>query len=78
MRQVEEPDLLTEESREIERDQLRRRLTTKQSRKLGHVAELAPEEKEEVESRLKKACTNVSEVLHDVFLVKAARSKEKQ
>ena len=77
-RQVEEPDLVTEESREIERNQLRRRLTTKQSRLLGHVPELSPEEKEEMESMLKKARANVSELLHDVFLVKAARSKEKQ
>ena len=44
-RQVQEPDLVTEESREIESDQLRRRLTTKQSRKLGRVLELSPEEK---------------------------------
>ena len=33
-RQVEESDLVTEESREIGRDQLRRRLTSKQSREL--------------------------------------------
>ena len=47
-RHVEEPDPVPEESREIERDQLRRRrLTTKQSGKLGRVPELSPEEKEE-------------------------------
>ena len=40
--------------------------------------ELSPEEKEEVESRLKKACANVSELLHDAFLVKAACSNENQ
>ena len=44
--QVEEPDLVTEEPREIESDQLRHRLTTKQSRKLGRgVPELSHEEK---------------------------------
>ena len=31
-----------------------------------------------MESRLKKARVNVSELLHDAFLVKAARSMEKQ
>ena len=31
-----------------------------------------------MESRLKKARVNVSELLHNAFLVKAARSKEKQ
>ena len=77
-RQVEEPDLVTEESREIEIDQLRRRLTTNQSRKLRRVPELSFEEKEEMESRLKKARANVSELLHDAFLAKSARSKEKQ
>ena len=66
-RQVEEPDLVTEASREVERDQLPRRLTTKQSRKLGRVPELSPEEKEEMESRLKKARANVSELPHDDF-----------
>ena len=71
-RQVEQPGLVIEESREIESDQLRRRLTTKQSRKLGRVPELSLEEKDEVESRLKKARANVSELLHDVFLVKSA------
>ena len=77
-RQVEEPDLVTEESREIESDQLRRRLTTKQSRKLGRVPELSREEKEEMESRLKKARANASALLHDAFFVKSAPSKEKQ
>ena len=38
--QAEAPDFMTEESREIECDQLRRRLTTKPSRKLGRVPEL--------------------------------------
>ena len=65
-RQVEEPGLVTEESREIPSDQLRR-LTTRQSRKFGRVPELSPEEKEEMESRLKKARANVSELLHDAF-----------
>ena len=74
-RQVEEPDLVTEESREIEGDQLRRRLTTKQSRKLRRVPELSLEDQEEMES---KARANVSELLHDAFLAKSVRSKEKQ
>ena len=77
-RQVEEPGLVTEESREIPSDQLRRRLTTRQSRKSGRVPELSPEEKEEMESRLKKARANVSELLHDAFFAKSARSKERQ
>ena len=76
-RQVEEPGLVTEESREIESDQLRRRLTTKQSRMFGRVPELSPEEIEEMEPRLKKARANVSELLYDAFFVKSARSKEK-
>ena len=67
-RQVEEPDLATEESREIECDQLRRRLTTKQSRKLGRVPELSYDGKK-VESRLKKARAIVSELPHDVSLM---------
>ena len=77
-RQVNEPDLVTEESREMESDQLRRCLTTKQSRKMGRVPEPSHEEKEEVEPRLKKARANVSELLHDAFLAKSARSKETQ
>ena len=87
-RQVEEPDRVTEESREIESDQLRRRLTTKESRKLGLLPEFSPEERGDMESRLKKARANVSELLHDAAnlsefphdasLVKSARSKEKQ
>ena len=77
-RQVEEPSLVTEDSQEIVNDQLRRRLTTKQSRKFGRVPELSPEETEEMESRLKKARANVSELLHDAFFAKSARSKEKQ
>ena len=40
--------------------------------------ELFLAEKEEIESRLKKARANVSELLHDAFLVNSARSKEKQ
>ena len=48
-RQVEEPDLVTKDPREIESDQLRRRLTTKQSRKFGRVPELSLEGKEEME-----------------------------
>ena len=71
-RQVEQPGLVIEESRELESDQLRRRLATKQSRKLGRVPELSREQKEEMESRLKKVRANVSELLHDAFLVKSA------
>ena len=61
-RQAGEPDLVTEASREIESDQLRGRMTTKQSRKLGRVPELPHGEKEEMESRLKKARAKVSEL----------------
>ena len=57
---------------------MRRRLIAKQSRKLGRVPELFLEEKEDMESRLKNARANVSELLHDAFLVKSARSNEKQ
>ena len=77
-RQGEEPDLVTDESREIESDQLQRRLTTKQSRKLGRVPELSHEKRKEMESRLKKARANVSELRQDAFHVKSARSKEKK
>ena len=51
-RQVMSQIFVTEESREIESDQLRRRLTTKQSRKWGRVPDLSREEREEVESML--------------------------
>ena len=77
-KQVEKLDLVTEESRNIERDQFRRRLTSKQSRRIERLPELSSEKEEGMESRLKKARVNVSELLHDAFLAKAARSKEKQ
>ena len=77
-RQVEEPDRVTEEYREIQSDQFRRRRNTKQSRMLGHVPERSPEKEDGMESSLKKARVNVSELLHDAFLAKAARSKKKQ
>ena len=38
----------------------------------------AAEQEEGMESRSKRARVNVSELLHDAFLAKAARSKEKQ
>ena len=69
---VSEAPIDPEASREIESDQLRRRLTTKRSRKLGRVPELSLEEKEEMESRLKKVRANVSELLHDAVLLKSA------
>ena len=68
-RQVEEPDLVTDEPREIESHQLRRRLTTKQSRKLARVSELSPERRNGIEVE------NTRTRLHDAFLVKFARSK---
>ena len=37
-----------------------------------------PKRKKDVESICNKARANVSELLHDAFLVKSARSKEKQ
>ena len=70
----EEPDLVTEESRDVVRDPLmlpQRRLRSKQP--------LSPAEKEEgVESKSQRARVNVSELLHEAFLAKTARSKEKQ
>ena len=72
--QVEEPDLATEESRGVVREPLRlpqRRLRSKQSPP-------SVELEEGVESKFKKARVTVTELLHDAFLVKAARSKEKQ
>ena len=71
---VEEPDLVTEESRDVVREPLRlpqRRLRSKQ---------LPPsiESEEGVESKSKAARVNVSELLHDAFLAKATRFKEKQ
>ena len=77
-RHVEEPDRVTEEPREIQSDQLRRRLNTKQLRKLERVPELSLDKEEGMGSSLKKARVNVSELLHDEFLAKAARSKAKQ
>ena len=79
-RRVEEPDIMAEGSRDIDHDQLRQSL--KQFRRMERLPELCLEKEEEMvkdmESRLKKARVNVSELLHDAFLVKAARSKEKQ
>ena len=69
---------MTEDSRETESDQLRRRLTTEQSRKVESAPELFPEEKEYMKSRLKKARAHVSELLQDAFLATSARFKEKQ
>ena len=52
-------------------------LTSKRPWRVERRPELSPEEEEEMESRLKKARVNVSELVHDAFLVKTARSKEK-
>ena len=71
--QVEEPDLVTKDSRDIVREPLRlpqRRPTSKQPPPSG--------EQEGTESKSKRAHVNVSELLHDASLAKAARSKEKQ
>ena len=79
-RRVAEPDFMAEGSRDIERDQLRQSLD--QSRRIERLPELSPETEaemvKEMESRLKKARSNVFELLHDACLAKAARSKEKQ
>ena len=75
---VEELDLVTEESPEVKHDQLRRRLTSKQPWRIVRLPEPSPEKEEVMESRLKKARVNVSELLHDAFFAEAARSKEKQ
>ena len=64
---VEEPDLVTEESPEVKHDQLRRRLTSKQPRRIQRLPEPSPEEEEGIESRLKKARVNLLELLHDAF-----------
>ena len=72
--QVEGPDPVTEESRDVVREPFRlpqRRLRSKQP-----PPSVEPEEG--VESKSKKARVNVSELLHDASLAKAARSKEKQ
>ena len=71
--QVEELDPVTEESRDVPREPLRlpqRRLTSKQP---------PPSADQEVgmESKSKRARVNVSELLHDAFVARAARSKEK-
>ena len=67
--QVEEPDPVTEESRDVVREPLRLppRLRSKQ-----RPPSVEPEEG--VESKSKRARVNVSELLHDAFLAKAARS----
>ena len=73
--QVEEPDPVTDESRDVVREPLRvpqRRLKSKQPPP-------SEEAEEGVESKSKKrARVNVSELLHDAFLAQAARSEEKQ
>ena len=50
--QSEEPDPVTEESRDLERDQLRRRLTQKQPRSMERWPEPSPEKEKGMESRL--------------------------
>ena len=69
---------MNEGSRDSERDQLRRRLTSKQFRRMERLPELSRENEEVKESRLKKGRVNVSELLHDAFPANAARSIEKQ
>ena len=53
-------------------------VTSKQPRSTQYWPAPSHEEEEGIESRLKKARVNVSELLHDAFLVKSARSKEKR
>ena len=72
--QVEEPDPVSEESRDVVREPLRlpqRRL--RQSNLL-----LLLNRRKEWNRSQKKARVNVSELSHDAFLAEAARSKEKQ
>ena len=76
--QVEESNPVTEKSRGIVHDQLRRRLTSKQPQSTHYGPEPSHEEEEGMQPSLKKARVDVSELLHDAFLVKAARTKEKQ
>ena len=69
--EVEEPG---PDSRDVVREPLRlpqRRLTSKQPPP-------SAEQEEGMESKSKRARVNVSELLHDAFLAKAVRSKEKQ
>ena len=72
--QVEEPDPVTEESRDVVRQPLRLR----QSRLTSKQPPPSAEQEEGKESKSKRARVNVSELLHDAFLAKAARSEEKQ
>ena len=72
--QVEEQDPVTEKSPDVVREPLRlpqRRLRSEQP-----PPSVEPEEG--MESKSKRARFNVSELLHDAFLAKAARSNEKQ
>ena len=72
--QVEEPDLVTEESRDVVREPLR----LPQRRRRSEQPPSSVEPEEGVETKSKRARVNVSELLHDAFLAKAARSQDKQ
>ena len=71
--QVEVSHPVTDKSRNIVHDQLRPRLTSKQLRSVP-----SPVKEEGKQLSLKKACVNMSELLHDAFLVQAARSQKTQ
>ena len=70
---VEEPDPVTEESRDVVREPL-----WLPQRSLEIKATLLLNWRKAWNRSQKKARVNVSELLHDAFLAKAARSKEKQ
>ena len=79
--QVKEPDLVTDESPEVERDQLRRRLTSKQPWSVEYGPEPSLQKEERMESRFffkKKRHASTCLSCCTAFLVKAARSKEKR
>ena len=73
--QVEEPDSVTEESRDVVREPLR--LPQRRLRSMQPPYSVEPEEGEESKSK-KGHASSVSELLHDALLAEAARSKEKQ
>ena len=70
--QVEQSDPLTEKSRGIVHDQLRRRLTSKQPRSTQYGPAPSHDEEEGMQSSLKKACVKVSVdryTSHVIFLM---------
>ena len=75
---MEVSDPVTRKSRENVHDQLRRRVTSERPQSIQYEPEPSRDKGGRNESSSKKASANVSELFHDAFLVKAARSNEKQ